>query len=196
MPTDWNQRYREGDTPWDSGIPSRELRRVLDEEAVTPCRALELGSGTGTNAVYLAARGFDVTAIDVAAPANELARRRAADANMEVSLVCGDVCAYRPAEPFDFIFDRGCYHAVRRERAAEFLEMLTRVTRPGSRFLVLTGNANEQTETGPPRLSEEEIRAELGPLFDIDWIREFRFEDPGGIDGPLGWSAWMRRSTT
>jgi hypothetical protein len=38
-PADWNQRYVEGETPWDSGLPSKELIRVLDEEAIKPGRA-------------------------------------------------------------------------------------------------------------------------------------------------------------
>ena len=71
----WTQRYLDGDTPWDSGIRSRELARVLDEESIAAGRAVELGCGTGTNAVFLAERGFEVTAIDTAPPA--LARGRA-----------------------------------------------------------------------------------------------------------------------
>jgi len=46
----WDTRYREGDSPWDTGQPSGELLRVLREERIAPCRALELGCGTGTGA--------------------------------------------------------------------------------------------------------------------------------------------------
>ena len=59
---DWHKRYSDKDTPWDSGQPSRELERILEEGWIKPCRVLELGCGTGTNAVYLAQRGFEVTA--------------------------------------------------------------------------------------------------------------------------------------
>jgi hypothetical protein len=30
-------------------------------------------------------------------------------------------------------------------------------------------------------------------LFDVALLREFRFEDSGGVEGPLGWSALMTR---
>lgn len=190
----WNERYVERDTPWDTGAPSRELIRVLDEHKIAPCRALEVGCGTGTNAVYLASRGFEVTAVDCAPQALRLAREKAEQQGVTVDFVEQDVCMFGEGrEPFDFVFDRGCYHAVRRTDVDGFLGMLSRVTRPGSRFLALVGNANEQTETGPPRLTEEEIRRDLDPLFRIDALREFRFEDPGGTEGPLAWSCLMAR---
>ena len=68
---EWDQRYREGTTPWDSGVRSRELARVLDETEIVPCRTAELGCGTGTNAVFLAQQGFAVTAIDCSSRAFE-----------------------------------------------------------------------------------------------------------------------------
>jgi SAM-dependent methyltransferase len=72
----WNQRYEKGDTPWDTGQPSSELQRVVAELALRPCRALELGCGTGANAVWLAQQGFDVTALDLSNWAVERARQR------------------------------------------------------------------------------------------------------------------------
>jgi SAM-dependent methyltransferase len=196
----WDQRYREGDTPWDTGVPSKELARVLDEtrlaESRAPqrLRAIDLGCGAGTNAIYLAQRGFAATGVDGSAVALELARERAARAGVQVDWVLADVGALPPfPEPFDFVFDRGCYHCVRRANVAGYAASLARITRPGTRMLLLAGNANEQSDEGPPRVHEHEIRAELEPLFVIDELREFRFDDPGGVPGPLGWSCLMTR---
>ena len=97
-------------------------------------------------------------------------------------------------EPFDFLFDRGCYHCARKENLPGYLETLKKLSRPGTRYLVLAGNANEQNEQeGPPRVHEHEIRADLGELFDFEMIREFHFEDAGGTQGPLGWSCLLVR---
>lgn len=192
-PAEWNQHYTDRQTPWDSGLPSKELIRVLDEERIAPGRALEFGCGTGTNAIYLASRGFNVTALDCSQEALAAAREKAARTGAKVEFLEADVTRLeRPFEPFDFLFDRGCYHAVRRGDLAGFQQTLRKVSRPGTRFLVLTGNANEQGE-GPPRVHEHEIRAELGPLFDIHWIREFRFEVPDPPQGFLAWSCFMTR---
>src|SRR5262249_19509814 len=155
-----------------------ELQRVLGETAVAPCRAIELGCGTGASAVWLARQGYDVTAVDVSSLAIERAWQRAEQAGGSVHFLTADVL--QPLAdlggPFDFFFDRGCYHVVRREDVTAYLRTLERLTRPGSVGLVLAGNAREPHEPGPPVVSEEEIRAELSSLFDLVHLREFRFD--------------------
>jgi SAM-dependent methyltransferase len=195
-PTRWDERYAKGDIPWDTGEPSSELLRVVAEVGIRPCRAVELGCGTGANAVWLARQGFDVSALDLSPLAIERARQRADEVGVRVGFVVADVLTPHPdlAGPFDFFFDRGCYHVVRRENVAAYLETLRRLTRPGALGLVLAGNAREPHDPGPPVVTEEQIRAELGELFDIVRLREFRF-DHVEKDGTrfLGWSCVLRR---
>src|SRR5260370_28503524 len=107
----WDKRYREGESPWDTGQPSGELVRLVREEGIALCRALELGCGTGTNAVWLAQQGFDMTAVDLAPLALERAEARARAAGVKVRFVAASVL--EPPDlggPFPFFFDRGCYH--------------------------------------------------------------------------------------
>ena len=190
----WDQRYADGNTPWDSRLASKELARVLAETGLPASRALELGCGTGTHAVWLATRGFDVTAVDCSELALEQARQQARSAGVQLNLMCQAVSRLElTGEPFPFVFDRGCYHCARRNDREGMLRVLKNVTAPGSKYLLLTGNANEQRDHGPPGLHEHEIREELGGLFAVDFIREFHFEDPGGAQGPLGWSCLLTR---
>jgi methyl halide transferase len=67
------------------------------------------------------------------------------------------------------------------------------VTATGSQLVVFTGNANEKREHGPPGLFDEDIRSDLGDLFEINHLRPFYFEDAGGEQGPLGWSCLATR---
>ncbi len=195
----WNQCYADHQTPWDSGQPSAELLRILEERQIRPCRALEIGCGTGTNAVFLAQRGFDMTAFDLAPLAIEQARARAKSAKVNIKLLEAD--ALRPPEAlgtFDFVFDRGVYHVLRKVDLAAFLRTLERVTAAGGLYLTLAGNANDPSppEQGPPRVHAHELCQELSPLFDVVQLREFHF-DGVAIDGkpirPLAWSALSRR---
>ncbi len=194
---DWNERYVKGDTPWDSGQPSVELQRVLAEYRIAPCRALELGCGTGTNAIHLAQQGFDVTAFDVSQLAIDQAEAKAKEAAVKVRFLLADIT--RPpgfGPPFPFVFDRGLYHVVRGDKLPALLALLERVTQPGSLWLTLAGNANEPMEEGPPAVSAAELCQELETLFALVQLREFRF-DGVVIDGkpvrPLAWSALLRR---
>src|SRR4051795_6119507 len=88
---DWNDRYRDGNLPWDTGQPSSELQHVLGQNTIRPCRALELGCGTGTNSVCLAQQGFEATGIDVAPIAVKRAEDRAKAVQVKVRSVAADV---------------------------------------------------------------------------------------------------------
>ena len=76
----WDLMYLFKKTPWDTGITPPEIVAMLDSGKVPIGRALDLGCGTGTNAITLAQHGFDVTAIDVSRRAIALAQRKARSA--------------------------------------------------------------------------------------------------------------------
>lgn len=197
--TFWNERYATKDTPWDGDEPSMELRRVLDERHIEPCDVLEIGCGTGTNAVFLASRGFKVTAVDISSLAIEQARRRAAEAGVPVDFQVVDLLAPTGLNrTYPLVFDRGVYHGLRRESLGKFLETLGRASAPGGLYLVLAGNANNtgDPEKGPPRAHAHEICGELNPLFELIDLREFTFDGiviAGEPVSPLGWSGLFRR---
>ena len=193
---DWAARYREGNIPWDSGKPSSELQRVIESGSIKPCRALELGCGTGTNAVYLARKGFAVTAVDMVGLAISRAREKACADGVKVNFVCASVLDLPGlGPPFEFVFDRGCFHSFEESQWEKYLAGLVQVIRPGARWLMLCGNDKEQHDPGPPTLSEKEIREVLSPMFEFEWIREFRFDlSPSfGPGRPLAWSVMLRR---
>jgi SAM-dependent methyltransferase len=190
----WDNRYRTHDTPWDTGVPSTELLRVLAEAAIVPCSTLEIGCGTGTNAVWLASKGFNVTAFDVSSLAIEAARKKAKEAGVTIQLMVADALSSPDlAGPFGFFFDRGVYHILRTVDLDAYLRLLRRTLQPGAMGLVIAGNA-KRGRTGPPVVTEEELRGELGRLFAIERLREF-YLDPVGENGEthLGWSCLVKR---
>jgi SAM-dependent methyltransferase len=191
----WDSSYRRDDSPgWDTGRPSSNLQKALSDGLVKPCRAAELGCGTGTNVIYLAQQGFDVTGIDIAPTALNLARAKAEKAGVKADWLLADVTRAPQLKPFDFIFDRGCYHGVRRTNAAGYVATLRQLTHRGSRVLVLAGNANEERHYGPPRVKEEEIRSDFSNDFRIVELRETRFDtQQTGGEGALAWFILLER---
>jgi len=191
---DWDAMYREGTPPWETGMPSGELIRVLDEGLIRPGTALEIGCGTGADAVCLARRGFELTAVDSSPTALERARTRAQQHSAAIRFVLGDVFEFAPQlEPFDFVYDAGFYHFIRQTDLDRFLDLLWKITRPGSLYLALAGSTDETAEGGPPQVSEDEIRFELGRLFALVHLRTCRIESPFRKEGHLGWSCLMKR---
>ncbi len=99
---------------------------------------LELGCGPGRNAVFLAARGFEVDAVDLSPTAVDWARERAAGGRrVSVRFHCGDVFALTRDEltgPYDLVYDSGFYHHLPPHRRISYLQLLDRVLAPGGRL--------------------------------------------------------------
>ncbi len=186
--------YREGTPPWETGAPAGELVSVVKEGLLPLGSLLELGCGTGADTVFLARRGFEVTAVDSSPTALDRARTRAELCGASIRFVLDDAFRFaRSSGPFDVIYDAGFYHFIRQTDLDRFLDLLWRVTRPGSYYFTLAGAAGESFEGGPPQVSEDQIRSELGRLFEFVHLRPFRFESPRRPDGYLGWSCLLRR---
>ncbi|MEV4799418.1 class I SAM-dependent methyltransferase [Nonomuraea sp. NPDC049421] len=132
--------YRNGKAPWDTGVTPPELTDLIEgPRSLPPGRVLELGCGTGTNAVYLARHGWQVTGVDLVAGAVEQAKQKAAQAQVAVKLLHG--CVTRlddldAAGPFELFFDLSCYCGVALHRRDAYAAGLTRRAAPGARLLM------------------------------------------------------------
>ena len=186
----WDRAYRDGRQPgWDTGLTAEDLKQAVEQRVIRPCRTVVLGCGSGTNAVYLASKGFDVTAIDVAPTALSIAEAKAEKAGVHVRWLLADVLAMPELEPFDFIFDRGCYHNVRYVDAAAFVESVRRLSRPGTRCLILSLNRDSA-----PGVREHHMRGDFSSLFEFQWLRDSGIRV--GKDGATrreSWSLMLRR---
>ena len=128
-------RYLLGDVPWDTGISPPELLAFLDRHP--PGRALDLGCGTGTNALTLAERGWQVTAIDFSARALRVARRRLVRAGKAAVLDRGDVSVMASASgQYDLVLDIGCFHSLEPQRRSAYARNLRRHVGQGTTYLL------------------------------------------------------------
>ena len=153
--------YLVGFKPWDSGMTPPELVALVEgPDALPPGRALDLGCGTGTNAVYLASHGWSVTAIDLVGRALAAARRRAAAAGVEPRLLRGDVTRLGElgvGDGYELVFDLGCYHGIPAGRRDAYAAGVTRAAAPGAAML-LFGFAPGAMRPGPLGTSADELR--------------------------------------
>jgi SAM-dependent methyltransferase len=95
---DWDERHRDH-TRDRAAHPA--LTHLADE--LEPGRCLEIGCGQGTDAVWLATQGWDVTAVDISGVALDMARSAAAERGVTVRWEQADVTDSLPDGPFDLV---------------------------------------------------------------------------------------------
>ncbi len=175
----YQSRYESRNLPWDIGRPDKNLREILDSLATRHDNVLEIGCGTGDNAILMAERGHRVTATEIAPGALELARSKARSRDVHVNFLLLDIMEQDiPGLPFDLVFDRGCFHhfdtfKTRKRFASRVYHHLKRE----GLWLSLIGNADEQSKAnGPPRLSATDIVTAVEPFFEILLLKSSYFD--------------------
>lgn len=136
----WDGFYadRERPVPFFAAKPDENLVSGLDRGLIPAGgRALDLGCGPGRNALYLAARGFEVDAVDLSPTALAWAGERARAAGARVRFHHGDAFGAAGAGlvgPYDLVYDSGCFHHLPPHRRVSYLALLDRLLAPGGRF--------------------------------------------------------------
>lgn len=166
--TPWRFMYRVGLTPWDRDAVPRRLIEVADERPA-PGRALDLGCGTGRDAVYLAERGWTVTGIDGVQQAIEAARERARSATVDAHWILGDVAELETLglrDQFDLVLDRGCFHSLSTGQRERYAHGVNAVTAAGARLLMFAFQPR-RIGLGPRGITAEELRDRFGAAWDL-----------------------------
>lgn len=127
--------YLLGQAPWDRGISPPELLGFMETHPTG--RALDLGCGTGTNAIVLVKGGWEVLGIDFSTLAIRQARRKARTAGVQVDFRQGDVTDLADVEgKFDLALDIGCYHSLDAASQARYAANMATLIRPGGTLLL------------------------------------------------------------
>src|SRR4051794_19806995 len=90
VPQEFFQGAYEGAPPWEIGRPQGDVIR-LAERGEFKGAVLDIGCGTGENALFLASRGLEVMGIDSVEAAIEKARAKAAERKLNATFEVGDV---------------------------------------------------------------------------------------------------------
>jgi SAM-dependent methyltransferase len=97
----WDRRYSQAELVW-SADPNQFF--AAEVAPLAPGRALDLGTGEGRNAIWLAERGWDTTAVDFSGAGIEKARALASSRGCSVTWIVEDLLTFRPAHrAFDLV---------------------------------------------------------------------------------------------
>jgi SAM-dependent methyltransferase len=183
----WDQRYEHSDVPWDTGVPDNHLMAFVDSKAIAPGRVLEIGCGTGTNAIWLASRGFEVLGIDISARAIAAAEAKLRGESVRFQVL--DFFDAALAGTFEFVFDRGVLHLYDEMAGrAKFAGRVAELLGPGGVWLSLVGcTEGPPRDHGPPRRSALDLVTAIEPVLAIHELRAAEFQ--ANIPTPA--TAWV-----
>jgi SAM-dependent methyltransferase len=172
---EWDNRYAEREQMW-SGRPNGAL--VAEVAALEPGRVLDVGCGEGADAVWLARRGWDVTALDVSAVALERAAGHARDAGVAIHWVhAGLAEAALPPSSFDLVSAQ--YPALLRTPDAGAERALLAAVRPGG-VLLLVHHVGMETKPAHDGFDPADYvwPSIVVALLDDDWVVELNEQRP------------------
>jgi SAM-dependent methyltransferase len=191
----YKKRCEARDTPWDIGKPDFNLVETVTTSAIPPCKALDIGCGTGDNSIWLAQKNFIVTGIDTSKIAIEKAIEKASKANVKCTFTVIDFVKNKiEGAPFGFAFDRGCFHSFDSdEERKSFAENVAAHLEKDGLWLSLLGNADEQRDgPGPPQRTAREIVNSVEPYFEILSLVSSYFGS-NRPNPPKAWVCLMRK---
>ena len=173
------RRHREGDIPWYTGRADYNLINCIDEHPISKRKTLELGCGTGDNAIWLSQKGFEVSAFDLSEIAIDKAKLKAGEIGVNVNFFVADFLKDNiKGAPFEFVFDRGVFHSFDEENEQDqFARNVAGNLKDDGLWLSLIGSADETREgQGPPRRSAYKVIKAVEPYFKIISLKAGKFD--------------------
>lgn len=170
----WDERYQQGAYA-ERSHPSPLLQAWVDH--IPRGRALDVACGAGRNALFLAAEGFEVAAVDISAEALKRGRQRADQSGLDVNWIRHDL-----DEPLA-LDDRYALILVMRFVDLPLIRRLKGALAPGG-FLICELHLRSDAEVGGP--SSPAYRVAPGSLRAAAEGLRIRFYDEGVLNEPDG----------
>ena len=194
----FKKRYNTGNIPWDIGKPDFNLTETVIQNPINSCKVLDIGCGTGDNSIWLAQKHFQVTGTDISEIAIEKAKEKASKKDVKCTFHVVDFIRNQiEGAPFDFVFDRGCFHTFTSgsERKKFAKKVASNLEKDGL-WLSIVGNADERRQgPGPPQRTAGDIVAAVEPFFEILSLTSSHFGS-NSQNPPRCWVCLMQKRDT
>src|SRR4030065_1213250 len=180
---EWDQIYRKyplEELGWELGKPRPILVEFIEKGLIKKGKALDICCGTGTNTVYLAEKGFEVTGIDISPTAIGYAEKKAAQSKVQVSLKVQDFLELPfEDEEFNFVFDMGCFHHVKPEDRATFINGVNRVLKKRDNYMLTCFSY----KNGPAwnHFTRQQLIDLFSGLFEMEEFRHYPSKEGDGV---------------
>ncbi len=153
----WDASYHDGPAPWDLDRPQPAIVRLASTGAFSGA-VLDVGCGTGENALHIASLGLSVLGVDVAETALELARAKANERNIRAEFASADALQLeRLGRRFESVIDCGLFHTLDAVEQSAYAASLAAATAPAG-ILYLLCFSDQGSDVGPHPVSEADLR--------------------------------------
>jgi cyclopropane fatty-acyl-phospholipid synthase-like methyltransferase len=209
----FDSAYRGGPPPWDIGRPQKEFVELVKRGEITG-PVLDIGCGTGENALLFAKEGHEVWGIDSTSLAIGKAKEKAAERGLDVHFLVLDTLHMselirkfengreiasqvpdqeKTAKQFSTVTDSGLFHTLSDQDRPVFVENLAAVLSPAGKYFMLCFSELEPGGYGPRRITQKEIRDSFRNGWTINYIRPATFESRTRKEGSRAWLAGITR---
>jgi 2-polyprenyl-3-methyl-5-hydroxy-6-metoxy-1,4-benzoquinol methylase len=184
-----------GELPWDIGHHDKNLDEFWDDyrdKTVTTSSlsVLELGCGSGNDAIWFAKKGFNVTAVDISEKEINLAKEKSKGIS-NINYIIDDIFSFSTEKKFDIIYDRECIHNNQDELQVLF-SRLHKILKDDGKIIILSGNPNNKffgpisLSPWPTPMNISTIETSSQNLFKIKLVKEINMEQ-NNKKVSLGW---------
>lgn len=192
--------YRDQQPPWD--IPGPQPC-IVDAAREVTGPLLDVGCGTGENALFFAARGLDVTGIELVDEAVEQARRKASERDLRAAFLVKDALTLVDWDRrFHSAIDSGLFHVFSEADRTRYVEGLAHVLEPEGRLFLICFSEHEPGTHGPNRITRGDLRQAFAAGWIIQGITPTRYAIVPGVKhfefsagGAQAWFLKARRSS-
>ncbi len=167
--------------PWNIESPPAALVELIKSGKMQPCKAIDLGCGTGNYAIYLASLGFEVTGIDISPSAITIAKEQAKKKGVQCNFLVADVLGglQEVTEAFHFAYDWELLHHIFPESRTKYVENVCRLLASGGKYFSVCFNEKDAEFGGSGKYrktrlgtvlyfsSEDELKDLFEPYFRI-----------------------------
>ena len=166
---DWESHYKNKDLRWDLNEVAPPFEHLWKKKNMRPCKTIIPGCGAGHEVIFLAKKGFNVTAVDYTDGAIKIIEKTLIDNNYSGEVLQQDFfkidCKYN--EKFDLMLEHTFFCAINPNMRQAYVETTKRLLKPGGYLVGLFYETNQ--EGGPPfNTSQEDIERYFCSSFKIE----------------------------